>query len=80
MAELWRLSCNDSSAMLSFLMAYLAASLVATLLYIGLAHHQDIPPERDAEAAWWAGFVRASERLGRRPRHAEIQRELREAA
>lgn len=63
--------------MLWFVIAYLAGSLTAAILYVRLAHRS---PDVDAEAEWWEAFAQARRRLGHDPSYADILRESRKAA
>ena len=66
--------------MLWFAIAYLAGGLVATLLYIRLAHRLESSPGADPEADWWEAFAQARRPLGHDPSYADVLRESRKAA
>jgi hypothetical protein len=68
------------ASMLWFLVAYLAGSFTATLLYVSLAHRLEASPDADPEAEWWEAFAQTRRRLGHDPSHADVLRELRRAA
>jgi len=63
--------------MLWFVIAYLAGSLTAAILYVRLAHRS---ADVDAEADWWEAFAQARRRLGHDPSYADVLRESRKAA
>ena len=66
--------------MLGFVIAYFAGGLAAAVLYVRLAHRLECPPDQDPEAAWWEAYAQASQRLGHKPRRAEVLGESRRAA
>jgi hypothetical protein len=66
--------------MLWFVIGYLAGGLLATILYVCLAHRLEGSPNADPEAVWWEAFAQARRRLGHDPSHADVFRELRRAA